>query len=528
MSSGQARVHSGLVTVAICLALTTGASAQDKSADWPSYNRTLLGDRYAPQAEVTPATVKQLLRICSYDLGLQTSFQTGPVVINDTIFLTTDFDTIAIDGSTCKQKWRVTETYAAAGPLHVNRGAAVAAGRVFRGTQDGRVLAYDASSGKRLWQAVIADPKLGETVPAALITWQGLVFAGNAGPNNKGIKGRMYALDAATGRVVWEQYLVPRASSDRSYGPHAPEPMMPPGGLGSTADAPGGTTWTSYSLDPVSGALYVPGGVRASDFAHDPHAEATRYSGTLMALDAKTGAVKRAYPLVELDFHDWDVSAAPALFTTRRGIKIAAEAIKDGHVYGIEMATGRRVWSAPTTTIKNAEMALSRNSTTRFCPGTQGGSEWNGASYSPQTNLVYVGAIDWCTNARLAPEGAERQEPIVHFDPPGQWAGWITAIEGDSGTVVWQRKLPAPVLGALTPTAGGVVFAADMAGNLYAFNASTGVTVWQTQAVGAVAGGIVSYATSSGAQRIAIAAGLTSPIWPTKKVHAQVVVYGLK
>jgi alcohol dehydrogenase (cytochrome c) len=522
------RMYSGLITGAICGVLTAGVSAQDKPADWSSYNRTLLGDRFAPQAEVTPATVRQLLRICSYDLGRQTSFQTGPVVIDDTIFITTDFDTIAIDGSTCQQKWRATETYTAAGPLRVNRGAAVADGRVFRGTQDGRVLAYDASNGKRLWQAVIADPKLGETVPAALITWQGLVFAGNAGPNNKGIKGRMYALDAASGRVVWEQYLVPRASSDRSYGPHAPEPVMPPGRSGSSPDAPGGTTWTSYSLDPVSGTLYVPGGARTSHFGRDQRGETNRYSGTLMALDAKTGAVKSAYPLVELDFHDWDVSAAPALFTTRRGRKIAAEAIKDGHVYGIELATGRRVWTAPTTTIRNTEIALSGNGTTRFCPGTQGGSEWNGVSYSPQTNLVYVGAIDWCSNARLAPEGAESKEPLVHFDPPGLWAGWITAVDGDSGNLIWKRKLPAPVLGAVTPTAGGVVFAADMDGSVYAFNATTGATEWQTQAVGPVGGGIVSYATPSGAQRIAIAAGLTSPIWPTKKVNAQVVVYGLK
>jgi alcohol dehydrogenase (cytochrome c) len=46
---------------------------------------------------------------------------------------------------------------------------------------------------------------MGETVPAALIAWQGLVFAGNAGGDNKGVKGRMYALDAATGRAVWDR-----------------------------------------------------------------------------------------------------------------------------------------------------------------------------------------------------------------------------------------------------------------------------------------------------------------------------------
>jgi alcohol dehydrogenase (cytochrome c) len=532
-----------LIAAAIGSTLAGNALAQDQPADWPSYNRTLSGDRYAPQAAVTPATAKQLQQICSYDLGRQSSFQTGPVVIDDTLFVTTDFDTIAIDGATCAVKWRTTETYTAAGPLKVNRGAAVADGRVFRGTQDGRVLAYDASSGKRIWEARIADPALGETVPAALIAWQGLVFAGNAGGDNKGVKGRMYALNATTGAVVWEQNLVPRQADDKSYGPHAPAPAMPAGGWGNAADVPitGGATWTSYSLDPASATLYVPGGNPAPDFARELRPGVNPFAGSLIALDAKTGAVKMIYPLVQRDYHDWDVSAAPAVFTTRGGVKIAAEAIKNGHVYGIDVATGRHLWSVPTTTIANAQAPLSTSSNTRFCPGTQGGTEWNGASYSPQTNLVYVGAVDWCTTVKLASDdeikagksgqpwgGADGKEAFGKVDPPGQWAGWITAVDADGGKVVWKRKLPAPVLGGVTPTAGGVVFAADMLGNVYALNALTGATEWHTQASGAVGGGIVSYATPSGAQRIAVAAGMTSPIWPTAKVNAEIVVYGLK
>jgi alcohol dehydrogenase (cytochrome c) len=86
------------------------------------------------------------------------------------------FDTIAINAQTCAVKWRTTEDYAPAGPLVSNRGAAVADGRIFRGTQDGRVLAYDLAHGARLWATTIADAALGETVPAALLAWPGMVF----------------------------------------------------------------------------------------------------------------------------------------------------------------------------------------------------------------------------------------------------------------------------------------------------------------------------------------------------------------
>ncbi len=143
MTRGKLRTCSAMQMIAAIGAMLAGnASAQGKPADWPSYNRTLSGDRYAPQAAVTPTTAKQLHQVCSYNIGRQTSFQTGPVVIDYTLFVTTDFDTIAIDGGTCAEKWRTTETYTPAGPLKVNRGAAVADGRVFRGTQEGRVLAW--------------------------------------------------------------------------------------------------------------------------------------------------------------------------------------------------------------------------------------------------------------------------------------------------------------------------------------------------------------------------------------------------
>jgi alcohol dehydrogenase (cytochrome c) len=90
---------------------------------------------------------------------------------------------------------------------------------LFRGTQDARVLAYDFKTGKRIWETVIGDPKKGESAPAAPIAWNGLVFIGNAGGDIKGVKGRMYALDANTGKIAWEFYLVPKAESDPTRGP---------------------------------------------------------------------------------------------------------------------------------------------------------------------------------------------------------------------------------------------------------------------------------------------------------------------
>ena len=97
---------------------------------------------------------------------------------------TTEFDIISIDPASCAQNWRTHVDYPGY-LLPTNRCAAYLDGLLYRGTEDGRVLAYDFKTGKRVWDIAIADPKKNEVVPAAPIAWEGLVFIGNAGGDQK-------------------------------------------------------------------------------------------------------------------------------------------------------------------------------------------------------------------------------------------------------------------------------------------------------------------------------------------------------
>jgi alcohol dehydrogenase (cytochrome c) len=263
----------------------------------------------------------------------------------------------------------------------------------------------------------------------------------------------------------------------------------------------------------------------------------------LIALDAKTGAVKSVYPLVEKDYHDWDVSAAPSIITTRGGKRLIAEPIKDGHLHAIDAVSGKRVYNTAITTILNASAPLTQaGGSMRFCPGTQGGTEWNGAAYSPTTNLLYTGAVDWCTTVKVASDQKIKDVAIGHpwsgmdddkaifglLDNPNRWAGWVVATNADTGRVAWRFRAPAPILAGVTATAGGLVFTGDMAGTLYAFDAKSGKRIWRVDTGGAIGGGVISYEVPSGAQRVAVATGMTSPIWPTRKADAKVIVYGLR
>jgi glucose dehydrogenase len=184
------------------------------AADWPSHNKTLTSERYSQLSQINTTNVGNLKVLCTYDTGQYTSFETGPIMVNNALIGTTEHDIFSLDPTNCHENWRTHEDYKPASLLAVNRGAAYMDGLLFRGTEDGRVLAYDFKTGKRVWDTTVADPKLGESTPAAPIAWEGLVFIGNAGGDNKGVKGRMYALDAKTGKIVWEFYLVPKTAGD--------------------------------------------------------------------------------------------------------------------------------------------------------------------------------------------------------------------------------------------------------------------------------------------------------------------------
>jgi alcohol dehydrogenase (cytochrome c) len=260
------------------------APSSPAATDWPSYNKTLTSERFSDLSQINTKNVAKLKVLCTYDTWRLTSFETGLIMVEGALIGTTEFDIFSIDPSTCAENWRTHEEYPAY-ILPTNRGAAYLDGMLFRGTQDGRVLAYDFKTGKRLWEAMIGDAQKGEDVPAAPIAWEGLVFVGNAGGDFKGAKGHMYALDAKTGKIVWQFFLVPKTEGDTVRGPEGASPLdnstwkNVPG-----APISGGGTWTSATLDPASGLLYVPVGNPAPDYDNSVRPGDNLFTGSVVVL----------------------------------------------------------------------------------------------------------------------------------------------------------------------------------------------------------------------------------------------------
>ncbi len=506
------------------------------SADWPLYNRTLAGDRFSQLKSINTTNVAQLRSVCNYTLPEVTSLQTGPLVVNGTMYFTTDTISYAIDAATCAEKWRKVRHSDTPSGLGVNRGFAYADGRLFRGTSDVHVLALDAATGQTLWDRELDVKAPGVSIPMAPIAYNGRVYIGNAGGDIANITGHVYALDGVDGRLVWKFDVVPAGGPARSTWKNPRLPIS------------GGAFWTSFTADANKGILYVPAGNPAPDFDIGLRTGDNLYANSVIAISPRSGRMLAFNQLVKRDAHDWDVDSPPTLVTTRSGRQIVASANKDGLLSILDrsrvghdpndlMSALPLLSQTPTTTRLNVDTPLSRTSATHFCPGIQGGNEWNGAAYSPQTNLLYTGAVDWCANVQITRDtlnvpqsgqvwlGADTEMAQI-MDPPANARGWLTAFDAENGTVRWKFQSPKPILAGVTPTAGGLVFTADLGGTLYAFDAATGRVLWQTDTGLSTGGGIVTYL-AGGRQLIGVAAGMKSPVWPGGASQSRIIVYGL-
>lgn len=521
------------------------ASAADEGGqDWPSYNRTLSSDRYSPLTQINTTNVGKLKVLCTYDLGNLSAFESGLLMVNGALIATTMFDIFSLNPATCAVNWRTHEDLSPSW-LPANRGAAYLDGMLFRGTPDGRVLAYDFKTGQRIWSTQLSDPKRGEAVTASPIAWDGRVFIGNAGGDFKGGKGHAFALDAKTGKVLWEFYLTPKTDEDVALGPVGATPpdgstwQNPPG-----IPISGAGVWTSLTLDTKTGALYVPAGNPAPDFVIGVREGGNLYADSVVVLDAQTGNYRSHYKLVANDWHDWDVSNPPVPIQTRGGKQVLVIAPKDGQLYGFDLANNNVLYHVPVTRIENVKEAFTPGTWVHFCPGAVGGDEWNSPSYVPQTNLILVAEVDWCDSVRSKdPEALKRQplgapwagvqtlNPFWMFgndrQADGYWAGWVYAVDADNGVWKWRAKTNYPIVGGMTPTAGGVVFVGDVGGDFYALDAATGQKLWNQQFDGGVAGGVITYI-ADGAQKVAVAYGFDNIEWPVKVGTAKLAVLGLE
>ena len=484
--------------LAVTLVFSAAVAAQEASpgANWPSYNNSFDGQRYSALKQINLANAAQLGEVCRVQIDGPTSFHGGLVVRDGVIYTGTARETVALDATSCALKWKFVYQPEEARCGGSSRGVALMDGRVFRGTCDGRLVALDAATGKLLWKNVIASQQLGESTPGVPLAVNGVVYMG-VGGSDLGIRGHVMAYDAATGRELWRFYTIPMGKDIGAETWKRPE----------TAKTGGGGIWGAMTLDVSAGELFVPVGNPWPDIDSAYRPGENLFTNSVVVLDARSGALKWWHQVAPGDWMDLDLTAAPVLFRsgTRDFVAIGG---KDGYLTVLDRDTHKVAYRTPVTTVEHIHKAPKPEGS-RLCPGYAGGVEWNGPALDPVNQNLIVGAVDVCfivklkANATYKPGEADWGGTV---EPDGPATGWITAVNRDTGEVRWKYHAEKPVVAGITPTAGGITFAGDLAGNFLAFNSKTGDLVHKTKAGGAMAGGVVTYEVA-GRQYVAFAAG---------------------
>ena len=478
-------------------------AAQDASpgSQWLTYNNRLDGQRYSPLKEITPDNIAQLGEVCRIQVDAPTSMHSGLIVADGVIYTATGRETVAIDATTCVLRWKFTYQPDEDRVAPSTRGVALLDGRIFRGTGDGRLIALDAATGKLLWKSVIAAPRLGESTAAAPLAANGVVYMGIGG-SEVGVRGRVVALDAATGKELWRFNTIPMGTE------RGAETWQRPG----TAKTGGGGVWGAMSLDVTTGELFVPVGNPWPDIDKAYRPGANLFTDSIVALDARTGALRWWYQVTPGDWMDLDLVAAPVLYRASGARDLMVFGGKDGYLTGVDRDTGKAVFRTPVTTVETPPKGPTVAGS-RMCPGDAGGVEWNGPALDRPNNQLVIGAVDVCFIVKLGQGKTVYSTGGANFggtvEPVGTDTGWITAVDAETGALRWKYHADKPVVAGITPTAGGVTFGGDLGGNLLVFNSKTGELVRKLQTNAALAGGVVTYE-AKGRQYVALAAGNVS------------------
>ncbi len=490
--------------------------AADSTRNWLYHTHDYSGARYAALDQINQQNAGQLRPVCVFQVGDEGNFQTGPIVYQGTMYITTNQSTVALDATTCRPKWRYKWVPRAHEVWRNNRGVAIKDGYLIRGTSDGYLLALNADTGALVWAVKAADAEQGETFTMAPLLFEDMVLIGPAGSENA-VSGWVGAFRLQDGSPVWKFQTVPGATLAGS------ESWGNPKGI----KIGGGAVWTPFSLDAEKGELFVAVTNPAPDLPANLRPGDNRYSNSVVVLDVHTGKLLWYRQMVPNDSHDWDLTQVSPLFQAKiegRDTPLLTTVGKDGILRTLDRESHEVLYSTPVTTIKNADVPVSSEAT-EACPGALGGVEWNGPALDRELDVLYVNAVDWCmtfTGAETVRHipGRMYMGGIVKFGDESQ--GWLTAIDASTGAVKWKYQSKRPMVSAVTATKGNVVFTGELTGDFLALDAQSGKVLYRFNTGGGIGGGVVTYE-EAGKQYVAVMSGRPSQFWVNEIAGAPTV-----
>jgi quinohemoprotein ethanol dehydrogenase len=520
-------------------------NADQEPGNWMSYGRTYDETHFSPLNLINDQNVSQLKLAWFYDLDTNRGQEATPLVIDGVMYFTTAWSKVfALDAAIGKLLWSYDPHVPGEWAINaccdvVNRGVAASAGNIIFGTLDGRLIALDASTGKKVWETVTIPRGSRYTITGAPRVAQGKVIIGNGG-GEFGVRGYVSAYDANTGKLIWRYYTVPGDPSKRFETPELAKAAKTWSGKWWTLGG-GGTVWNAIAYDPELDLLYIGtgNGTTWSEKYRSPQGGDNLFTCSIIALRLSTGKYVWHYQQDPSDVWDFDsdediVLADLTIDGQQR--KVLMQAPKNGFFYVLDRTNGELISAKAFTYVNWAtgidvktgrpiEAATARYTGTNpppVVPGPLGAHSWQPMSYSPVTRLAYIPVNDAGFEYKTAPEFEAKtlaanygidvvaagmpQDPNIKKAILDTIKGKLLAWDPVHQKQAWAVERPGPWNGGVLSTAGNLVFEGTAAGNFEAYRATTGEKLWSSAAQTGVMAGPVTY-TVKGEQYVAVLAG---------------------
>jgi quinohemoprotein ethanol dehydrogenase len=334
--------------------------ADREPGNWMSHGRDYGEQRFSPLKEVNEENVGSLGLAWHYDLDTDRGQEATPIVVDGVMYVSSAWSKVfALDAATGARLWsydpKVPPEWAVNACCDVvNRGVAVWKGKVFVGTLDGRLVALDAATGKQVWETLTIDRNFRYTITGAPRIAKGKVFIGNGGAE-MGVRGYVSAYDAETGKMSWRFYTVPGDPS-KPFENKALESAAKTWTGEWWKFGGGGTVWDSIVYDPELDLLYigVSNGSPWNRRIRSPGGGDNLFLSSIVALKPDTGEYVWHYQ--ETPGEMWDYTACQQitladLTIEGRARKAILHAPKNGFFYALDRANGSLISAKPYTQV---------------------------------------------------------------------------------------------------------------------------------------------------------------------------------
>jgi alcohol dehydrogenase (cytochrome c) len=501
-------------------ALMAAEGDQPAGKNWPMVEGDLGNTRYSTLSQIDAKNVKNLGGVWNHVFQGEVSRGT-PVVENGVMYVTAGSHIYALNPKTGAIIWTHNAEIA---PSFQFKGVTLGDGMAFYGTADAHIVGLNAKTGEQVWSHLIGDQMpIRADSPAAALTLTGQYISGSptyadglviTGLSNGdfGVRGRVVALDAKTGKEVWTFYAVPA-----------------PGDVGGDTwpkdndewKRGGGGVWNTPTIDRQLGLVIFGTGNPVPQWGGELRGGDNLFTDSVVAVDLKTGTYKWHYQTVHHDIWEDDIGTPLVLYDAKVGgksVKAVGAMRTDGYLFELDRATGKpihpveerpepqnaRLMTAPTQPFPVGADEVGPDCVTQdkipagfkgFCHFQPIDYDTPNAmypvltarsspmAYDPQTHEFYVaGSPGW-------PLWLHRFEDPRFFvggngGVPGiKTSGILAAVDAASDKIAWQKDTPYEMQNGsgVTATAGGLLFHGDPDGELQALDAKTGDILWRFQ-----------------------------------------------